>query len=150
MFADGKTTWLSHKAAGVPGTVRGLALAHAKHGKLPWKDVVLPAVELAEKGFTVNAVLAKVDLLLVASSMEPACRIDDPETFEKTYPRQARTPFNVTSHPALAMGGGFHSSGLPLAFQIVGRPFEEATVYRAAAAYEAAHDWHEKRPAGFA
>ncbi len=58
VFADGKVTWLNHKAAGVPGTVRGLALAHAKYGKLPWKDVVMPAVELAERGFTVNAVLA--------------------------------------------------------------------------------------------
>src|SRR5436190_2817433 len=43
--------WYSHKAVGVPGTVRGLALAHQKFGTLPWKDVVLPAVELAEKGF---------------------------------------------------------------------------------------------------
>ncbi len=58
LFADGKVTWLDHKAAGVPGTVRGLALAHKRFGKLPWKDVVMPAVELAEKGFTVNAVLA--------------------------------------------------------------------------------------------
>jgi gamma-glutamyltranspeptidase / glutathione hydrolase len=58
MFADGKVTWLDHKAAGVPGTVRGLALAHEKHGKLPWKDVVTPAVKIAEDGFTVNAVLA--------------------------------------------------------------------------------------------
>ena len=41
--------WLNHKAAGVPGTVRGLALAHQKFGKLPWKDVVMPAVKLAEK-----------------------------------------------------------------------------------------------------
>jgi gamma-glutamyltranspeptidase/glutathione hydrolase len=58
LFADGKVTWLDHKAAGVPGTVRGLALAHAKFGKLPWKDVVTPAADLAEKGFAVNAVLA--------------------------------------------------------------------------------------------
>jgi gamma-glutamyltranspeptidase/glutathione hydrolase len=58
LLADGKVTSLDHKAAGVPGTVRGLALAHAKFGKLPWKDVVLPAVELAEKGFVVNAALA--------------------------------------------------------------------------------------------
>jgi gamma-glutamyltranspeptidase/glutathione hydrolase len=58
LFADGKVTWLNHKAAGVPGTVRGLALAHAKFGKLKWSEVVLPAVELAEKGFTVNAALA--------------------------------------------------------------------------------------------
>jgi len=59
LFADGKVTWLDHKAAGVPGTVRGLALAHTKYGKLAWKDVTAPAVELAEKGFTVNAVLAR-------------------------------------------------------------------------------------------
>ena len=47
-------TWLNHKAAGVPGTVRGLALAHKKFGKLPWKDVVMPAVKLAEDGFTIE------------------------------------------------------------------------------------------------
>lgn len=58
LFADGKVTLLDHKAAGVPGTVRGLALAHGKFGKLAWKDVVMPAVKLAEDGFTVNAVLA--------------------------------------------------------------------------------------------
>ena len=59
LFADGKVTWLNHKAAGVPGTVRGLALAHKKYGKLEWKTLVLPAAELAEKGFTVNAMLAR-------------------------------------------------------------------------------------------
>jgi gamma-glutamyltranspeptidase / glutathione hydrolase len=58
LFADGKVTSYDHKAAGVPGTVRGLALAHKKYGKLEWKDVVMPAVELAEKGFTINAALA--------------------------------------------------------------------------------------------
>jgi gamma-glutamyltranspeptidase/glutathione hydrolase len=58
LFADGKVTALDHKAAGVPGTVRGLALAHKKFGKLQWKEVVMPAAKLAEDGFTVNAVLA--------------------------------------------------------------------------------------------
>lgn len=45
---------LGHKIAGVPGTVRGLALAHQRFGKLPWKDVVRPAVRLAGDGFTIN------------------------------------------------------------------------------------------------
>ena len=58
LFADGKVTWLNHKAAGVPGSVRGMALAHKKFGKLKWSEVVLPAVKLAEEGFTVNGVLA--------------------------------------------------------------------------------------------
>jgi len=58
LFANGTISAFSHQASGVPGTVRGLALAHKQYGKLPWKDVVLPAVKLAENGFTVNAVLA--------------------------------------------------------------------------------------------
>jgi gamma-glutamyltranspeptidase / glutathione hydrolase len=49
----------SHKVAGVPGTVRGLALAHSKFGKLPWADVVTPAVRLAADGFEVDAALAR-------------------------------------------------------------------------------------------
>jgi gamma-glutamyltranspeptidase/glutathione hydrolase len=47
------------KVVGVPGTVRGLALAHQKFGKLPWKDVVMPGVLLAEKGFILDSYQAK-------------------------------------------------------------------------------------------
>jgi gamma-glutamyltranspeptidase/glutathione hydrolase len=43
-----------HRVVGVPGTVRGLALAHQRFGKLPWKTLVLPAVHLAEKGFVLE------------------------------------------------------------------------------------------------
>jgi len=39
------------QAAAVPGTVAGLWKAHRRYGKLSWKDVVMPAVELAERGF---------------------------------------------------------------------------------------------------
>jgi gamma-glutamyltranspeptidase/glutathione hydrolase len=57
MFA-GEGPASSYKMAGVPGTVRGLALAHSRNGKLPWKDLVLPAVALAADGFTVDEGLA--------------------------------------------------------------------------------------------
>lgn len=58
LFADGKVTALDHRAAGVPGTVRGMALAHDKYGKLLWQDLVIPAIHLAEDGFTIDEVLA--------------------------------------------------------------------------------------------
>ena len=46
------------------------------------------------------------DVLICASSMDPASRIEDAAETARTYPRQARTPFNVTGHPALAMMAG--------------------------------------------
>lgn len=39
------------KSVGVPGTVAGLFLAHKKYGSLPWKELVQPAIDLAENGF---------------------------------------------------------------------------------------------------
>src|SRR5450759_125835 len=60
---DGKVdmslTNQGYLAPGVPGTVRGLALAHRKFGRLPWKDVVMPAVQLAQDGFVLSDGLAR-------------------------------------------------------------------------------------------
>ena len=60
---DGKVdislTNQGYLAPGVPGTVRGLALAQRRFGRLPWKDVVMPAVQLAEQGFTLTPGLAR-------------------------------------------------------------------------------------------
>lgn len=58
MYADTPNA-LGHKVVGVPGTLRGLELAHQKYGKLPWKALVVPAVQLAESGFAIDAYLAK-------------------------------------------------------------------------------------------
>lgn len=44
-----------HLAAGIPGTVAGLYTVHREYGKLPWAQVVAPAIALAEKGFPVSS-----------------------------------------------------------------------------------------------
>jgi gamma-glutamyltranspeptidase/glutathione hydrolase len=58
MFVETKAGADSHLSCGVPGTVRGMAMAHAKYGKRPWKDLIDPAVKLATDGFPVTAGLA--------------------------------------------------------------------------------------------
>ena len=61
--AKGEIAWAATdsgwRSPGVPGTVRGLAMAHARFGKLPWRDVVMPAVVQAEQGFAVSAPFAE-------------------------------------------------------------------------------------------
>ena len=95
---------------------------------------------------SVEELFRSYDVLMCASSMDPASRIEDAEETGRTYPRQARTPFNVTGHPALAMMSGLASTGLPTSVQFVGRYFQDATVLRVAAAYEKATGWHKKKP----
>jgi aspartyl-tRNA(Asn)/glutamyl-tRNA(Gln) amidotransferase subunit A len=94
----------------------------------------------------VEEVFRDCDILLCASSMDPASRIEDAAETSRTYPRQARTPFNVTGHPALAMMAGLSRNGLPVSVQFVGRYFDDATVLRVAAAYERGTEWHKRRP----
>src|SRR4051794_40912697 len=56
---DISLTNAGYLAPGVPGTVRGLALAHKRLGKLPWKELVTPAAQLAEEGFVLSHALAR-------------------------------------------------------------------------------------------
>ena len=55
-----------------------------------------------------------VDAVVTVSSMDPVCLIDDPQAIASSYARQARTPFNVTGQPAIAIPCGFTETGLPL------------------------------------
>jgi aspartyl-tRNA(Asn)/glutamyl-tRNA(Gln) amidotransferase subunit A len=100
----------------------------------------------AELIVAVNDKLRDFDVLMCASSMDPASEIDDAAETARTYPRQARAPFNVTGHPALAMMSGLAGNGLPVSVQFVGRYFDDATVLRVARAYERAAGWYKRHP----
>ena len=93
-----------------------------------------------------HALFSGIDVALTASSMDLPCRIDDPKAVEYTYARQARAPFNITGGPALSIPAGFSRSGLPLAIQLVGKPYTEALLYRVANAYEQSEDWVRRHP----
>src|SRR5260370_24866288 len=67
-------TIYSAKAVGVPGTVRGLALAHGRFGRLPWKEVVLPAVPLAEDGFRIDSLADSLNWIVGSSDDFPELR----------------------------------------------------------------------------
>lgn len=94
----------------------------------------------------VNHAFGEVDILLAANSLDPACRIDDVSEVVRTYTRQARVPFNLTGHPALAMMSGLSGKGLPISLQLIGKNYDEVTVLRAGAAYEQATPWHKMHP----
>jgi aspartyl-tRNA(Asn)/glutamyl-tRNA(Gln) amidotransferase subunit A len=87
-----------------------------------------------------------VDVLLTASSLDTAAEIEDWPEVERTYGRQARMPFNVTGHPAVAMMSGLSSAGLPMSVQFVGPAFADGLVLRVAAAYERVASWRGERP----
>jgi len=55
-------------------------------------------------------------------------------------------PFNLTGQPAATVPCGFTRDGLPIGLQIIGKRLEDSTVLRAAAAYEAAAPWADRRP----
>jgi aspartyl-tRNA(Asn)/glutamyl-tRNA(Gln) amidotransferase subunit A len=57
-------------------------------------------------------------------------------------------PFNLSGLPAISFPCGFTSAGLPAGLQVVGKPFEEATVLRIAHAYQQLTDWHRRELPG--
>lgn len=51
-------SWRGQLASGVPGAVDGMVKAHARYGKMPWADLLQPAIDLAENGFALTAMQA--------------------------------------------------------------------------------------------
>jgi len=91
-------------------------------------------------------IYANYDVLVTAGPYGPAPRLDAHSTIDFWRKPSIATPFDVTGGPALSLCNGFTEGGFPLAMQVVGRPFDEATVLRVADAYEKATPWRQRRP----
>jgi aspartyl-tRNA(Asn)/glutamyl-tRNA(Gln) amidotransferase subunit A len=87
----------------------------------------------------------KYDVLVTASA-GPAPRVDRYSILNAWMRPNIHTAFSVTGGPCIAICNGFTRDDLPLSMQIAGRPFDDATVLRAAHAYEKATAWRERRP----
>ncbi|MGH7326532.1 MAG: amidase [Candidatus Rokuibacteriota bacterium] len=98
-------------------------------------------------------VFAEVEVLVTPTIPEPAPPIAEVTTpaVSEVIARMGRfsrftRPFNGLGLPALSVPCGFSPQGLPIGLQLVGRPFDEATVLRAARGYERAAAWVTRRP----
>ncbi len=97
---------------------------------------------------------AHVDVLLTPGELIPpplhearSALINGKEVSLTAALISATCPFNLTGQPALTVPCGFTATGLPLALQIVGKPFDEVTVLQVGHAYEAHTSWWTRRPA---
>ena len=90
--------------------------------------------------------MADLDLVMTAAAPSEAPRIEEVSKFAIMERPSLTMPFNVTGSPAMSVCCGYTEAGLPLSFQIVGKRFEDATVLRAAHAYEQATPWRGRRP----
>jgi aspartyl-tRNA(Asn)/glutamyl-tRNA(Gln) amidotransferase subunit A len=93
------------------------------------------------------------DLLLTPTLARPAFAVgldNATEIAGRPVPEWAWSPFtypfNLTGQPAASVPCGFTKGGLPIGLQVVGRRFDDATVLRASAAFEAARPWAQTRP----
>ena len=101
----------------------------------------------------VSEVFDVVDVLIVPVIPEPAPTLAEAKAGTATervarmgkFSRLTR-PMNGLGLPALSVPCGFSRDGRPIAFQLVGRPFAEATLLRLGHSYEEAAGWHTRRP----
>ena len=91
----------------------------------------------------VNESLRKYDSLLCLSALNTAPSFDGINDPMAVAAPMQTIPFNVTGHPAMSVPVGLASDGLPTGVQIVGRAFDEATVFRVGRAIEQLSGWEK-------
>ncbi|ORE94177.1 amidase [Stappia sp. 22II-S9-Z10] len=99
-----------------------------------------------ELALATDAVIRTVDAVLAPCTFLTAPPFGDQDELTRFTFGAATSPFNVTGHPAMAVANGFDAKGLPTSAQLVGRYFDEATLYRLAFAYEIAANTRAARP----
>jgi len=89
---------------------------------------------------------SRVDILATPSAPRPPDPFEGMDPNEQNLRPSFTNPFNLTGLPAISVPCGFTVGNLPAGLQFVAPPFEEATAFRVAYAYEQATEWHKQRP----
>lgn len=90
----------------------------------------------------------KFDVLVAPSFLRVAPLIEaDLKDFFKSLISDILAAGNLVGLPAISIPCGFGKNNLPAGLSVIGKPLDEATVLRVAAAYQEATDWHKRRPA---
>ena len=91
--------------------------------------------------------MAGLDVALTATQPAEAAKIDAVPKWDLFDKPGFMMPFNVAGYPAISVCAGFGAGGLPVAAQLVGKPFQEPTLFRVADAFEKASPFRSQRPA---
>ena len=94
-----------------------------------------------------KAAMADLDVVLTAAAPGEAPKIDAVPIWD-VFDRPSFTiPFNVAGYPAISICSGYGEGGLPVAIQLVAKPFQEPALFRVADAFEKATPFRGSRPA---
>src|SRR5258706_510506 len=90
---------------------------------------------------------ARVDLIVAPTTPGVAFKMGEKEDPLQMYLNDIFTiPVNLAGLPGVSIPGGFTQTGLPIGLQLIGKAFDEATLFRAAHAYQQVTSWHTRRP----
>ncbi len=142
-----ETTYPARKSDYGPG-LAGLIELGLQQSGTDYQKIVLRRE--AFRG-SVRAVFEKVDLLAVPAQTFAAPTLakmatlgENPELIAGLL--RFSCPFDMTGSPSITLPGGFTESGGPVAFQFIGRHFDEARLVAAGDAYQRVTDWHRRHP----
>lgn len=91
-------------------------------------------------------VFQQVNAVALPTAPRTAWPISETDSVVPVDVHNFRAPFDMTGMPAITVPCGFSSAGLPIGLQIAGRPFDEATIFRVAYAYEKQTKWTKEHP----
>jgi aspartyl-tRNA(Asn)/glutamyl-tRNA(Gln) amidotransferase subunit A len=94
-----------------------------------------------------KAAMAGLDIVLTAAAQGEAPKIDEVPKWDTFAAPSFTMPFNVAGYPAMSVCAGYGAGGLPVAVQLVAKPFQEPTLFRVADAFEKATPFRNNRPA---